>query len=167
MTISAVIFDLDGTVLDTAGIQSLRDARDWKGCVARANLTQLFPGIRETLSSLRRRNCKLALCTSSVSHYAHRLLAHHKIDFFDILIAYHDTARQKPEPDPIVAALKGLVVSANEVVGVGDHRYDAAALAAASVRAFGAGWSPTLDRSAGWTRILSRPGDLLTAIAGL
>jgi phosphoglycolate phosphatase-like HAD superfamily hydrolase len=164
MAISAIVFDLDGTLLDTAGIQALRDARDWKGCIAHADRTRLFPGIKETLAALKEREYKLAMCTSSVSYYAHRLLAHHQVDIFDTVVAYHETARRKPAPDPILAALKRLAINPEHAVGVGDQGIDAAALTAAGVPALGAGWSPSLDRSAGWTRILREPAELLSVL---
>ncbi|MBS7248674.1 MAG: HAD-IA family hydrolase [Candidatus Jordarchaeales archaeon] len=51
----------------------------------------------------------------------------------DVIIGREDTQRTKPNPEPIIYALKLLGVEADEAVYVGDHPYDLAAASAAGV----------------------------------
>jgi HAD superfamily hydrolase (TIGR01549 family) len=164
MTVKAVLFDLDGTLVDTSTLEHLRKARKWKDCVAKCGSTSCFPAISEVLTRLREEDVKIGIVTTSVSFYAERLCGHHGIKY-DTLVAWHDVRRQKPAPDPFLKVLERLNVSAREAVGVGDDAPDATALNAAGIPALGAGWSPVLQRGAGWSRILEAPEQLLTLLA--
>ena len=156
----AVIIDLDGTIIDTTKIQSARDSRRWKECVARADETCLFEPINDVLDQLRKGGVKIAVVTSSVSYYAGALIKHHQIPF-DKLVAYHDAARPKPSPEPIRVALERLDVASADTIGIGDRDEDAKAYLAADVIAYGAGWNPLCETEASWDSVLSTPEDLL------
>jgi beta-phosphoglucomutase-like phosphatase (HAD superfamily) len=158
--IEAVLFDLDGTLLNTSALDALRQARAWKRCVAAACDTTPFDGVAAALRELRREGVRIAIVTSSVSYYAERLLGHHGIAY-DAMSAWHDTSMHKPHPAPFVDALIKLSIGPAAAIGVGDLGEDAHALAAAGVAAFGAGWSATCDLAAPWRRVLTDPAEVL------
>jgi HAD superfamily hydrolase (TIGR01509 family) len=157
----AVVFDLDGTLLETSALQSLRDSRNWKACARNAGRTSPFDGIRELMDALAGRGLLIGVCTSSVSYYAENLLRHHKLDHHRALVCWHDATPRKPHPNPILETLRRLKVSAGEAVAVGDLAIDHQAHVAAGIRSIGAGWNPSLEVSAGWEKIASAPADVL------
>ena len=160
VTRSAVLFDLDGTLIDTSPIQALREARRWRDCVRSAGRTVLFSGISDLLARLQERETRVAIVTSSVSYYAENLMSHHGIRY-DALIAFHDVAPRKPAPQPILEALTRLGVNASLAIGVGDGPEDAMALNAAGVRSYAAAWSPTASLEAPWSGHLIKPLDVI------
>ena len=156
---TAAILDLDGTLIDTSAIQELRDAREWRACVSNAHRTRLYAGVIELVHSLSNAGIAIAVCTSSVSFYAHALLEHHGINP-SVTVCYHDTKRHKPHPDPVLLAMKQLGVAASRAIGVGDRTEDAEAYRTAGVQCVGAGWNPVLERSAHWDAVASSAVEL-------
>lgn len=155
--------DLDGTLVDTSAIDSLRRARNWKECVVKLSQTRIFPGVSEMMQQLRARGAKLAVVTTSVSFYAERVLAYHQLPY-DCLVAYHDVAWRKPHPDAYQLALRQLGVSADVTLGVGDDEVDALALRSAGVLSVAAAWNPAYHSGANWDFAASVPGDVVSII---
>ena len=156
----AVLLDLDGTVLDTSGIDRLREQRQWKQCVASRESTSLFQGIDETLVALRRSGFSVAIVTSSVSYYAENLLSYHQVEY-DALVAYHDTSLHKPHPHPYQRALELLEVSAVSAIGVGDKAEDALSLTRCGVLSIAAGWNSSYEESDSWNSVIFKPSELV------
>lgn len=71
-----VILDLDGTIVDTTSIESLRAKKDWRGCIANCNSTALFNDIRDVIKTIRANEVRVGIVTNSVSYYALALLKH-------------------------------------------------------------------------------------------
>ena len=110
-----------------------------------------FPGTLETLEELRRRGVKLAVVTSKRRRSAtFGMEATELLGFFHGTVFYEDTARHKPDPDPILKALDLLGVRQGTVLMVGDSIYDIRAAKNAGalvkevdVKSAGAGYGPT------------------------
>jgi pyrophosphatase PpaX len=61
-------------------------------------------------------------------------------DNFDVIVGAEDTARHKPDPDPILEALRRLDASPDDAAYVGDSPYDVRAAKAAGVYAIAVAW---------------------------
>jgi putative hydrolase of the HAD superfamily len=88
-----------------------------------------YPGVRETLETLRGRGLKLAVVTDAHNGNATaRLRKTGLLHLLDIVVSADMAGRKKPNPDSIKLALKKLGVKAEEAVLVGDSlRRDIAA----------------------------------------
>jgi N-acetyl-D-muramate 6-phosphate phosphatase len=157
--IKCIIFDLDNTIVDTECLSRLRKTKKWKECVRILHKTELFDGIIDILDKIKHEGILIGIVTNSVSFYAEAVLKYYNINY-DTLVAYHDCPTGKPNPGPINLCLRRLRVMASETIGIGDSFIDATAYRAANIKALGAGWSPYLDRSAPWDKILSSPDDI-------
>lgn len=158
--ISAVVFDLDDTLIDTACLSSFRQAKAWKACVPHYGRATVYGEVGTTLGELRAKGVKVGVVTASPSFYAGGIMKAHHIEV-DALVAYHCTNRRKPFADPVLLCLQRLGVSPHQAVGVGDAVNDALAYRAAGITSLGAGWSAAMAAEAAWDRILASPSELL------
>lgn len=157
---TGLILDLDDTIIDSSSLLELRSSKDWKGCKARFSQTNVLSTFAEVISAIRSRAIPVGIVTASVSFYAAGILRHHNIGY-DALIAYHDCSPRKPSPAPIIMCLAKLGCDAQASLGVGDAASDDAAYKAAGLSSWGAGWTPTLARSANWDRVLTSATEIL------
>lgn len=99
-----------------------------------------FPGIERELLALRSGGASLAIVTSkrrwAVQGEIRRLGLG---DLFDAVVCRDDTARHKPDPDPLLRALDE-IAAGSDAVFVGDAATDILAARAAGVRAVGVAW---------------------------
>lgn len=80
-----------------------------------------YPGVPETLVELLRQNIKLGVLTDAPKLAAWtRLTEAHLQDYFSVVIAFEDTNKRKPHPDPFKLVLQKLGVSAGDALMVGD-----------------------------------------------
>jgi len=108
------------------------------------NLTCLFPKVPETLKELKKIGVVTGVVTSKTRKLAVKGLTLFEIDdMFDICIAYEDTDRHKPEPDPVLKALStlGLDPDKESVIMVGDSPYDILCANSAGVTSAAVQWS--------------------------
>ena len=158
---SAYLFDLDGTLMDTAGIASARQKRQWKECIRRLGETSLYPGVADTLAAIRRQGGKIGVVTTSVSYYAENALRHHGI-FYDTLVAYHDVRTTKPAPDCYRLALTRLGISSQDAIGIGDDAVDAVSLHSAGIKSVAAAWNSDYHSHAEWDAVAQHPNQVIT-----
>ena len=59
---------------------------------------------------------------------------------FDVVIAYEDTSKHKPDPEPVLLAVEKLGGAPDDAVYVGDSPFDIGAAKAAGVFAVAVGW---------------------------
>jgi pyrophosphatase PpaX len=217
MPIKAVLFDLDGTLLDSidgivtcftrvladfvpghswtrdqmimkigepvprqmldfsGGRQDLVDpmvAAYRKQMGALLESFPLYPGTRETLTTLQQLGFRTGLVTSKSRGPVEVSLNRHTMHgWFDVIVTADDTSRHKPLPDPLLLAAQKIAVTPGDILYIGDSVHDIRCAHAAGSLAGAAYWGPfprnTLDElSPAYSfeslpeiiRILSAPG---------
>jgi pyrophosphatase PpaX len=181
---SVVLFDLDGTLIDSGPIilasmhhavqtvlgreiaaEELASTIGGQGLVAQMQrldpdrvddlveayrlhndplheTLEAFVGMVEILPRLKAEGRRLGIVTAK----RHRTvsLAFDRFPWldeqFDVVVAYEDTERHKPDPDPVLAAVDRFGVDASAAAYVGDSPFDIRAAKAAGAFAVGVGW---------------------------
>jgi phosphoglycolate phosphatase len=99
-------------------------------------LTRPYPGVEAVLEELTRGGAKLALCTNKLEQVTRAVLeglglAH----FFPVVLGGDSLPTRKPDPGPLLAALRRIDVAPEAAAMVGDHRNDVLAARGAGVAA--------------------------------
>jgi phosphoglycolate phosphatase len=106
--------------------------------------SQLYPGVLETLESLRSRDIKLAVVTNKPEVLAEKLLTEAGLrSFFGVVVGGDSLAVKKPDPAPLVYACAQLSVSTDQTVMVGDSASDIGAANAINMPVLAASWGYT------------------------
>ena len=145
--VAAAIFDLDQTLLDTDALRHAREQRAW-GVVSRGFATvKPFRSSRfgeieviELVEEARTRGLKVGVLTRGPEWYANELLRRHGIRV-DLAITGSDKYPPKPDPAGLLAVARGLGVSPQASVYIGDSVEDFWAAAAAGMASVGVAWS--------------------------
>jgi pyrophosphatase PpaX len=107
-----------------------------------AEYVGVFPGVTETLQTLRKHGKKLALVTSRRRISLDVILnATDTGRFFDCLITPEDTTRHKPHAAPALKAMELLEANRATTVFAGDAQYDICSGASAGVDTVFVNWS--------------------------
>ena len=125
-------------------------------------------GMDEALTALGGRGYALGVVTSKVEWMARLTLARYDLErFFPIGVFHDDTARHKPEPDPLLEAARRGGFDPSHAVYVGDSTHDMRAGRAAGMRTIAALWGPfereDLEREHP-DELAATPSDLLTLL---
>jgi len=132
-------------------------------------LIQPYDGMDEALRALRELGFTLGLVTSKVEWAARLSYERYGLgEFLSVLVFHDDTARHKPDPEPLLlAASKGGLVP-DRTAYVGDSVQDMAAGRAAGMKTIGALWGPSeaeaLQR-AGADALARTPRDLVSLLS--
>ncbi|MEW6661142.1 MAG: HAD-IA family hydrolase [Bacillota bacterium] len=105
------------------------------------HLIRGFPGAVECLTELRRKGLSLGVVTAKRRRLALqglRLTA--MAGFFSIVVAMEDTAKHKPDPEPVLKAMEGLKADPALTVFIGDSPFDIAAGKNAGIKTIGVTW---------------------------
>ena len=131
-------------------------------------LIRPFEGMREALAGLRARGLVLGLVTSKVEWAARSSYERYGLqDFLSVLVFHDDTARHKPDPEPLHLAAARAGLEPSRAAYVGDSVQDMAAGRAAGMMAIGALWGPSPRealQSAGAQALAAQPLDLVTIV---
>jgi HAD superfamily hydrolase (TIGR01509 family) len=94
-----------------------------------------FDGSVETLSRLRKSGFKFGIVSGKLRFFIdkHMREAGYNMKWFDVIVSCEDTKNHKPSPDPILFACKKLKLKPEEVIFVGDSRFDYEAAKATKV----------------------------------
>lgn len=88
-------------------------------------LTAEIKGVKETLSELRAFGVKIAIVTSKRRALAERGLKLFSLqEFMEIIITPEDTAKHKPDAEPVLKACQLLGIKPEEALMVGDSHFD-------------------------------------------
>ena len=181
---SVVLFDLDGTLIDSGPIilasmkhasltvlgrepdeELVRAAIGGPGLIAqmrdldpdrvdelvdayRAHNEPLhaeleaFTGVLELLPVLRDEGRRLGIVTAKRVRTVGLAIDRFPVlgEMMDVVIGAEDTERHKPEPDPVLEALRRLGAAPTDAAYVGDSPFDVRAAKAAGVLAVAVGW---------------------------
>ena len=111
-------------------------------------LVTIFPGIKELLASLKGAGYVLGIVTSRTRESALRYM-----DMFDITSCFTDTVTcddttvHKPNPEPILLAMKKLGASPEECLMIGDSPFDIKCANNAGVESVMVNWRITCDET--------------------
>ncbi len=133
-------------------------------------LVKGYDGVRETLVTLRERGYTLGIVTSKGRAIAMVVIGDFGLEpLVDVMVFLEDTARHKPEPDPLLEAARRGGFEPARGLYVGDSIHDIAAGRAAGMKTAGALWGP-FERTdlvaAGPDCLLASPEDLLAVLPG-
>jgi len=134
-----VIFDLDLTIVDSSSAEHDRKSGNWAKVYEKIPIFRLYPGIKESLDLLNRNKIPTCIVTSSPKDYCTRIVDHFNLSI-DKIVAYHDTKNHKPDPEPLLLALKKLDLPAKSVLSLGDNKNDIIASRNAKITAIGCIW---------------------------
>ena len=89
------------------------------------NMIKIFPGVKETLIALKKKNVKLGIVTSKRRKMAIKSLSRFNLEkYFTAIITPESTKLHKPNKAPVLEAMKVLNSKAHTTLMVGDSRYD-------------------------------------------
>jgi phosphoglycolate phosphatase-like HAD superfamily hydrolase len=134
-----IIFDLDQTLIDSSTAEPLRKKRKWGQVYSLIPLLKPYPGINALMSELHSQGITLGIVTSSPRIYCTKVVDQWGWPISNI-VAYHDTAKHKPDPEPILMAIQKAGNVKEDHFYVGDMAADTHAAKAAGVTSLGALW---------------------------
>lgn len=133
----------------------LKDYLNFQLSIMKDSVT-LFPGVSETLETLKTAGKKLAIVTSRRRYSLEVILSStNTAHFFDLLVTPEDTARHKPDPEPALKAMSLLGAERASTVFTGDALFDICSGADAGIDTVFVNWSrstvESLPVSPTWT----------------
>ncbi len=84
-----------------------------------------YPNAKKTIQYLKRQGCKIGIVTSKMREVAsYHLKLTDLFDDIDGIIGYEDAIEHKPNPEPILNALKLFQTKKEDAIYIGDHEND-------------------------------------------
>jgi pyrophosphatase PpaX len=106
------------------------------------SIVTIFEGVYETIKALKDQGIKLAIVTTKISDVVNMGLKLTKLDeFFDVIVALDHVTKAKPDPEPVLLALKKLNATPDEAIMVGDNYHDILAGKNAGTLTAGVAWT--------------------------
>lgn len=96
--------------------------------------TQIYEPVKEVLTSLREKGCKIGIVTTKYHYRIDAILAKFDMNnMVDIIVGGEDVKTPKPDPEGLLVAIKQLQLEKTDILYVGDSIVDAKTAEAASV----------------------------------
>ncbi len=137
--IKGIIFDLDQTLVDSSVAEPYRNRRDWKTVYSLISSFTLYDGWKTVFNEIRDHGIRCCIVTSSPSAYASKVIKHFNIPC-EFVVGYHDIVKRKPNPDPMLLALKRFKFRPEAVVSLGDKVDDIISSKLANIKAVACLW---------------------------
>lgn len=134
----AVLLDLDQTLADTSPVEPFRRRRAWRQAKTGLATCRRYPGVRIMLRALAKQY-RLGIVTTSPRAYAEEAVERFDLGL-PVLVAYHDTSRHKPHPEPLLKAVQLLGIEPSEAAYVGEAPEDIIAAQTGGLVAIAALW---------------------------
>lgn len=120
-------------------------------------LAKAFSGVNEMIQELHSAGISLAIVTSKTSTMARRGLRLFALEqYFQPIIGLDETVRHKPDPEPVLAALRATGLSAADCLMVGDSPHDILSGRRAGLKTAAVRWTHIP-----WTDVLASKPDYL------
>jgi len=106
--------------------------KEYKACATEN--TRPYPGVVETLQEFHSMNMPMGVCTNKPESFTRQILEGLGLSrYFSSVIGGDSTATKKPDPEPVLACLRGLVSEPASSLMIGDSVHDVHAAHAAGV----------------------------------
>lgn len=102
----------------------------------------VFPEMIDLLKEVKKRRYKTAVVTSRIRGTTEEgLNKYDMMKYFDYIVTGDECKKHKPDPEPILVALKHLGSTANETIMIGDTMFDILCAKNANVKSVLVGWT--------------------------
>lgn len=107
-------------------------AKEYKACAT--DNTRPYPGVVEALQAIHSMNIPMGVCTNKPEAFTRQILEGLGLaGFFSSVVGGDSTSARKPDPEPVLACLGGLVSEPASSLMIGDSVHDVHAAHAAGV----------------------------------
>jgi phosphoglycolate phosphatase len=127
-------FNAVGVRPDSAQLDELiaMFVKEYKACAT--DHTRPFPGVVEALKEIHSMNIPMGVCTNKPEAFTRQILEGLSLSgFFSCVVGGDSTSARKPDPEPVLACLRGLVSEPASSLMIGDSVHDVHAAHAAGV----------------------------------
>ena len=106
--------------------------KEYKACAT--DNTRPYPGVVEALQAIHALNIPMGVCTNKPEAFTRQILEGLGLaQYFSTVIGGDTTSSRKPDPQPVLACLRGLVSEPATSLMIGDSAHDVHAAHAAGV----------------------------------
>ena len=107
--------------------------KEYKVCAT--DKTRPYPGVVEALQEIHSMNIPMGVCTNKPEAFTRQILEGLGISgYFSSVVGGDSTSARKPDPEPVLACLRGLVAEPASSLMIGDSVHDVHAAHAAGVK---------------------------------
>ncbi|MCB0722999.1 MAG: HAD family hydrolase [Ignavibacteriae bacterium] len=136
---SALIFDLDMTLINSKKAEVYRTARKWKKVYELIPYLTSYPGISELINYLNGKKIKIAIVTSAPRPYCEKIIEYNKWEINET-VCFHDTTKKKPDPEPLFKASELLKLDNSQILTAGDLDSDIISAKKAGMKSIACLW---------------------------